>query len=148
MVAALKGEIDPWDQADTIVSQECIAWDREVKKLAEEREAKEREAALKKQKAEAEKEAKKLEKVGDAESAAVVRENALNPAYIPAAPKPAAPAAPGKTVENWDFKVTNAALIPNEYKIPDEVAIRKIVKAMKGRTNIPGIEVFDKGSFR
>ena len=39
-------------------------------------------------------------------------------------------------------------LLPREYCRPDEKAIGKIVKALKGATRIPGIRVFDKGTVR
>ena len=43
--------------------------------------------------------------------------------------------------EQWDFEIVDAALIPREYLVPDMAAIRGVVKAMKGKTNIPGIQV-------
>jgi hypothetical protein len=39
-------------------------------------------------------------------------------------------------------------LLPREYLRPDERAISKVVKALKGSSNIPGIEPFDAGSVR
>lgn len=48
--------------------------------------------------------------------------------------------------ETWKFAISDASLIPREYLIPDEVAIGKIVRAMKERTNIPGIKAYaEKG---
>lgn len=68
--------------------------------------------------------------------------------------------------ENWQFKYAGCAsgldwdklptedrervmrLLPREYLRPDEKAIGKVVKALKGSTRIPGVEVFDAGTVR
>jgi hypothetical protein len=63
----------------------------------------------------------------------------------PASIVPEAPKTKGLAMrENWDFEIVDEAAIPREYLIPDEVKIRKIVKAMKDKTNIPGIRVFNR----
>lgn len=49
------------------------------------------------------------------------------------------------TRENWDFEILDVTKIPQEYMIPNDVMIRKVVKALKDRTNIPGIKAYDKG---
>ena len=46
------------------------------------------------------------------------------------------------TRENWNFRIVDPAKLPREYLMPDEAAIRGVVKAMKGRANIPGVEVY------
>lgn len=43
----------------------------------------------------------------------------------------------------WKFRVTNPDLIPRAYLRPNEEMIGGVVKAMKGATNIPGIEVYE-----
>jgi|GEM_PF-5691480 len=48
--------------------------------------------------------------------------------------------------ENWTYRIVNAALIPREYLLVDEAKLRKVVKAMKGATRIPGIDAFDEGT--
>lgn len=64
--------------------------------------------------------------------------------------KMAAPAAPAPTTngistrQDWGFEVMNAADVPRDYLMVDEVKVGKIVRAMKGETNIPGIRVFPK----
>lgn len=47
-----------------------------------------------------------------------------------------------KSAEHWKFRIINAAAIPVQFKIPDEVTLGRVVRAMKGATNIPGIEVY------
>ena len=44
-------------------------------------------------------------------------------------------------IEMWGFEVTDAALIPREYLMPDEDRIGKVVRALKMTANIPGIRV-------
>jgi len=51
-------------------------------------------------------------------------------------------------VTYWKFRIINASLIPRELMIPDEVAIGKIVSAMKGKTNIPGVEAYPETKSR
>lgn len=46
----------------------------------------------------------------------------------------------GKT---YDFVIEDASKLPREYLIPDEKAIRQVVKGLKERTNIPGVRVFE-----
>jgi len=50
------------------------------------------------------------------------------------------------TRELWDFEIVDPAQLPREYLMPDEKAIRGVVKAMKGKTAIPGVRVFNRGS--
>ena len=44
--------------------------------------------------------------------------------------------------EVWRFRVTDATKIPREYPAVDEQKIGGVVRAMKGATAIPGIEVY------
>lgn len=43
----------------------------------------------------------------------------------------------------WKFEIVDDSLIPREYLLVNETAIRKVVSALKGKTNIPGIRVFE-----
>lgn len=44
--------------------------------------------------------------------------------------------------EVWRFRITDATKIPREYLAVDEQKIGGVVRAMKGQTNIPGIECY------
>lgn len=46
------------------------------------------------------------------------------------------------TRENWSFRITDPSKLPREYLVPNEAAIRSVVRGLKGATNIPGVEVF------
>lgn len=48
------------------------------------------------------------------------------------------------TRDNWKFEITNAALIPREYLVPDTQKIGGVVRAMKSSANIPGIRVYNE----
>jgi hypothetical protein len=50
--------------------------------------------------------------------------------------------------QTWKFRITNRDLIPREYMIPDEKVIGQIVRALKDKANIPGIEVYPEGGAR
>lgn len=74
----------------------------------------------------------------------------LTPAYVPPVyVQSEAPKVKGSTVvEKWVFEITDHSLIPREYFILDEKAVGKVVTALKGRTAIPGIRVYDEGNVR
>ncbi len=46
------------------------------------------------------------------------------------------------TSEIWKFQVVDFTLLPNEYKIADEVKIGKVVRATKGSIAIPGVKMW------
>jgi len=57
----------------------------------------------------------------------------------------AAPKVAGVTIPKvWTFEITDEDLIPREYLDVSEVRIRKVVNALKGDTNIPGVRVFEQ----
>lgn len=48
----------------------------------------------------------------------------------------------GTTIRNrYDFEIVDPNLIPREYLLVDTTAIGKVVRALKDKTNIPGIKV-------
>lgn len=44
--------------------------------------------------------------------------------------------------EVWRFRTTDPDLVPNRYKLIDERKIGAVVRALKDKTNIPGIAVY------
>lgn len=44
--------------------------------------------------------------------------------------------------KDWKFTIEDVSKIPRKYMMPDEERIKKVVKALKNETNIPGIKVF------
>ena len=151
---------DPLIQAEKIVKPRIAAY-------IEEQEKKRREAELERLFAECEKkriEEELLQKAQEAEARAKAagdeeerRASQLEADRILAqaaeqekkiAPAPVVPEAPriqGLAMrENWDFEIVDETAIPREFMCPDEVKIRRAVKIMKEKTNIPGIRVFNR----
>lgn len=48
--------------------------------------------------------------------------------------------------ENWDFEIVSESLLPRQYLMPNLVAIRQVVRGLKGNANIPGVKVFKTSS--
>lgn len=89
------------------------------------------------------KEAAKLQKAGKTKEAkALLKEEIIvDTVEIPST----VPKVEGLTVQiRWGFEIIDATLIPREYLVPDETKIRKVVFALRGDTNIPGIKPFEK----
>lgn len=45
-------------------------------------------------------------------------------------------------VETWHYEITNFAQLPNQYKMANEMALRKVVAALGAACRIPGIRVW------
>jgi DNA repair exonuclease SbcCD ATPase subunit len=85
-------------------------------------------------------------KIAEEETTLAIDEAAKAEAAM--APAPIVPEAP-KTAglamrDNWCFEVVDPAAVPREYLIINEVAIGKIVRALRGKIEIPGIRVFNR----
>lgn len=48
------------------------------------------------------------------------------------------------TRDDWDFEIVNSSVIPRQFLIPDEKAIRAYVKATKGKMPIDGVRIIPK----
>lgn len=135
------------DSAAAAITSKINAFKREAQKRAEEeqrrlREQQERERQRLARQAE-KAEAKGLTQTADA----LIREaETIQPAIVaPAVPRHI----PGlQTVEKWDFVIEDLSLLPRQYLVPDQTAIRRTVQALKGRTEIPGVRVFREDSIR
>jgi hypothetical protein len=94
-----------------------------------------------------------LEAQGDKTGAEAVLNNPVPlPVHVPAVVLPTqVPKAEGVSSRGtWKFRITNAALLPAEYVIPNEKAIAQVVRALKDKASIPGVEVYEErgASFR
>lgn len=94
----------------------------------------------------AELDAQMLESQGEVERAAQVRQNP-----IPVMPARVLPVVLQKDVpridgvssrKNWTFRIIDESQLPREYLMPNESAIRQVVRALKDKSNIPGVEVY------
>ena len=95
-------------------------------------------------------EAAALEAAGDKELAEQMLAEAEQVKETPITVTVAAPATPKVEIkgsamrENWVFEIYNKSLIPREYLITDESKIGKVVKALKNKTRIPGVRVYNQ----
>ena len=104
---------------------------------AAEKELEEAQAAERK----AREQAEKVAAAGQARAATSIEQaqniQAAPPVYVPP------PAAAGSSArETWDFEITDPALVPREYLLVNDKAIRGVVKALKGNANIPGVRAY------
>jgi hypothetical protein len=94
------------------------------------------------------------EERGETELAAVILESKPLPiAPVYRAPVQVMSQAPRKAagssyVPKWVGVVTNAALIPRKYLIPDDKAIQQEAKSLQERAEIPGVRFYDEGNIR
>lgn len=121
-------------------------------RIAAEQKAREKEAELRRQAAEADAaERAKIEARmrADAEKAAAKQAEIDARAASVIAPviHREAPKVEGLSTRTvWKFRITDARQLPPEYTIPDEKKIGQVVRALKGDTSIPGVEVYAEES--
>jgi KTSC domain-containing protein len=91
-----------------------------------------------------------LEAQGDSEHAAEARQRPISMAsalVIPVVLQKEVPKVDGvSSRKNWTFRIRDEAQIPREFLMPNEAAIRQVVRALKDKANIPGIEVYCEDS--
>lgn len=69
-----------------------------------------------------------------------VAANVVAPAVMPTLPKVEG----SYHREEWDIEIMDAKLIPVEYMVVDEQKIKRMVKAMDGKIEIPGVRNFKR----
>lgn len=123
-----------------------------VYKIEEDRKRREEEERLRQEALRAEEErrlqdALQAEQEGNQDEAETILET---PIYVPPPiVETQAPKIDGLGMQTtWGWKITNEALIPRVYLKIDEIKINGIVRALKDKTNIAGIEVYPEQSIR
>lgn len=146
----------PLADAERAVKAQIGSFVAEQQRLAREAEEAARKAAMEEAERKAREEAERraiedaiaLEEIGDAEGAQAVLENPAPVAVQYVAPAPVAPAVAQvqgvTTREDWDFRIVDDSLIPREYLLVNEQALRAVAKSTKGRARIPGVEFYPK----
>jgi hypothetical protein len=154
--AARKKHLDPLEIAKSLVARKMTTWNTEQERKREEAERKERERLEKIEEDRRLKEAAKLEEQGLNEAA----EEMLEEPIIIAPPSESARVKRYEVekpkgvshAQNWTFDIIDVSKLSREYMIPDEVKIRKLVKAVhKDAEKLVGegaIRAWDKGSTR
>ena len=150
----MRSFIQPLEAAKKLLSGMAYKWQKaeEDRKRKEEEEARrlaEEEAAAKRQ---AEEDARlaaaeRLSKDGMQEQADEMLETPIVVEVEEvAAPAPSVKVQGASIRENWQFEIEDVTRIPRLYMTPDLVKIGKLVKALKGETNIDGVRVYDAGT--
>ncbi len=137
----------PLDIAQNRVDRLLLAWQSEQEAIR--RAEEDRLATIAKKEADdrAMAEAEELQRQGESHLADVVIETqATAPAPVVSIPS-SVPKVQGfaKRV-NWRWRVKNVALIPREYMQPNEIAIGGVVRSLKDKTQIAGVEVYPEDS--
>jgi len=140
-VAFRKEHDDPLDQAEAQVKGKMNFYLAEQERQRRAEEQRQQLEAQKAAEAQAEQDALLMEATGDAEAAEVVRAEPVVAPVVVLAPveKPAGIA----TQSVWRFKIVDDMAIPREYLEISEKKIGAVVRALKGATNIPGVQVFE-----
>jgi hypothetical protein len=150
LLAEKKKFTAPLEESERIVKRTIAGYLAEEDRKRREAEA-ERARIEAEARAEADKKLRAVEKAeakGDFAKAEAIAQEAVNvmEAKIEAAPVvPDAPVASGLSLRKvWKFKIKDAALLPREYLIPDEVKIGRVVRALKDDAKIPGVSVYSE----
>lgn len=158
------GHLKGLDGPDKIVREKLVVWEgekrraqaeleRKLREEADAQAAEERRIAQEQAVKDAEnrrlEEAAEAEEAGDTDQAEALLAEPIEVEEVPAVAPPIVPTiVPGKVegagamVEVWKFEVVDVCALPGEYVLADEVAIGKVVRALKGKTKIPGVRVY------
>lgn len=143
LIAKKKTYYDPPSSARKSVRKLMTDWDTEQEKKAKEEETRLRDLARKAEEDAKLQEAIAAEAAGHQEEAqAIMEEEVYVPPIIIQNDTPKVQGVQFRVT--WKFKVVDQRKIPAEYLLPDLVKIGAVVRAMKGSTNIPGIEVYSE----
>lgn len=151
--------LDPLEEAKRYLSSQIGKFDQEQERIRRAEETRLQEEARKAAQAEADRlaqeqaiqDAIELEAQGDTKGAEAVLANpapvqVFTPPVI--VPTRVQKSAGVSGTQIWKFRITDVNLIPREYMIPDEKAIGQVVRGLKSKTNIPGIEAYPEGAAR
>lgn len=133
---------DQLDQAESRIKRAMIGYSEEQERIRreEQRKADEKAERERQKLARQAEEARLAGKTERAETLDLRQAAVVAPIVQREAPKVAGTA----LREVWKFDITNEMDIPRGFLMVDESKIRKVVQAMKGDTNIPGVRVYSE----
>lgn len=151
--------LKPLEEAKRYLSSQIGGYDQQQERLRRAEETRLQDEARKVAEAESQRlateqaisDAIALEAAGDKKGAdAVLANPAPVPVFVPPVivPSSVQKSAGVSGTQLWKFRITNPDLIPREYLVPDEKAIGQVVRGLKDKTKIPGIEVYPEGAAR
>ena len=126
------------DSAEKVYKSAMVSYNQEQERIAREAQARLDEQA-RKEREKLEEQARKAAEKGKTEKSDILLTKAALVSAPVVQPQMVKVAGTGMTL-NWDFEVVDESLIPREYMMRDDVKIRRIVKALKSETKIPGIK--------
>ena len=140
--AQAKAAAEPFLDSEARIKRAMLAWSDEQDRLQREAQRRQNEAAEKERLRLQEIAARAAAKgqVGKAEQFEERAQAVTAPVVQTQAPKVAGVSIP----KVWTFEITDEDLIPREYLSVDESRIRRVVTALKGDTQIPGVRVFEQ----
>ncbi len=134
-------EIKPLQEIYDSISSKTVKYETKKEEDARKQQAIDDEKERKRLEDEQVKEAEKLQSQGKEDEAESV---ISQPVHVAPAPLKLAPKVKGLSyTARWKFRIVNPSLIPRDYLMPDLVKIGQIAKAMKGKADIKGVEVYE-----
>jgi len=138
--ALYRKHADPVERASRTINEKLWAWDREEKRKERILEAERLRVAKQKEIDSHVETAAALDEAHEPEAA----ERAINQPITP--PHPVAPPIEkpkGLSLKDkWTFEITDPALIPRAYMMPDLTKLRKAVEITEAETKIPGVRAY------
>ena len=133
----------PLVEAEGILKTQIKSYIDEVERVRREEERRLQEIARKEEEERRLAEALQAEAEGNKEEAEAILEE---PAYIPMPTvKADIPKVDNRLFRKvWKFKIVDIKKIPIQYLMPDMVKIGGVVRAMKDKTDIPGIQIYEE----
>lgn len=144
-IAAEKQFKGPLADAEKAIRNEMARWKQEEDRKQREEEERLLAQARKEEEERRLAEAERLEKDGHAEAADAVVEAPLSVA-VPVVPTTVPKVENVSWRDNWKYRVTNIALVPDEYtlRVPNDSVLGAFAKRTKGQTGVPGVEFYNE----
>lgn len=139
----LSDKIDPLDTEYKRLGGLLVTFDQEQQRIKRQKELEIEAAQRKAAQEEKERLAKLAAEMGDKKLAKEIQKAPVEVAPVVVTADVPSSKDTGVTFrEDWvNFECTDLKKVPLEYHLLNEVAVRKVVRALKGATNIPGIKV-------
>lgn len=133
------------------IDEKLLNWHRSQEVVRLEAEKKKREEELARLAAEKEAQASVAQVFGDESAKQAVADIEKNMTRLEVKPievtnKVSTGMSTSYVQKRWKFAVTDPTLVPREYLMVDETKIGKVVTALKGDTNIPGVKVYEEAT--
>lgn len=152
LVKEKAGAEAPLTEAERILKDSIVAYDREQERLRLEAQRKADEEARREEETRRLEQAALMETEGQefGDEAMVEEAHALISQPVTAVAAPVAKLTPkvsGVTLKkSYAFRIIDPTKVPNQYKVIDESKIRGVVRSLGMNANIPGVQVYEETS--